>query len=39
MTQIQALSPLYLEQVPLTLEEVFIAEMEVHGYDINSIGL
>ncbi|MFP5522147.1 ABC transporter ATP-binding protein [Peptococcus simiae] len=33
MAQVRALNPLYLEQVPLTLEEVFIAEMEVQGYD------
>ncbi len=28
-------SPLFLEALPLTLEELFISEMEVAGYDIN----
>lgn len=32
-----ALEPLYMEMLPLTLEEVFISEMEVAGYDINNI--
>ena len=29
---LSALSPAVLELVPLTLEEIFIYEMEVHGY-------
>lgn len=29
--------PLYAEILPLTLEEVFIAEMEVRGYDIDTV--
>jgi ABC-2 type transport system ATP-binding protein len=28
-------SPVFLETLPLTLEEVFISEMEVAGYDIS----
>lgn len=34
---IQAMNPLYWEIVPLTLEEVFITEMEVRGYDIDNL--
>ena len=30
--------PLLLEMIPLTLEEIFIYEMEVLGYDSNDIG-
>lgn len=33
--QIQAMKPLYFDLLPLTLEEVFLAEMEVRGYDVN----
>lgn len=29
--------PVYMEMLPLTLEEVFISEMEAVGYDINNI--
>ena len=29
--------PVYIEMLPLTLEEVFISEMEAVGYDINNI--
>lgn len=29
--------PIYMEILPLTLEEVFISEMEAVGYDINNI--
>ncbi len=32
---LEAASPVFLETLPLTLEEVFISEMEVAGYDIN----
>ena len=32
-----ALNPVFIEALPLTLEEVFISEMEVAGYDINNI--
>ena len=35
--RIEALKPVYFEMLPLTLEEVFISEMEVSGYDIDKI--
>ena len=35
--RIDALKPVYFEMLPLTLEEVFISEMEVSGYDIDKI--
>lgn len=31
------LRPLYLEALPLSLEDVFITEMEVLGYDVNDL--
>jgi ABC-2 type transport system ATP-binding protein len=31
------LNPLFVETVPLTLEEVFVHEMEAVGYDYNKI--
>ncbi len=34
---IRALDPIYMEMLPLTLEEVFISEMEAVGYDIDNI--
>ena len=34
---IAAKSPLFMETLPLTLEEIFISETEVVGYDIKSI--
>lgn len=34
---IRALKPIYMEMLPLTLEEVFISEMEAVGYDIDNI--
>jgi ABC-2 type transport system ATP-binding protein len=34
---IQAMVPLYYELLPLTLEEIFITEMEVLGYDIKQL--
>ena len=37
MAIIQKLDPLFVETVPLTLEEVFIHEMEAVGYDYNKI--
>lgn len=37
MPRLEALSPAFLESLPLTLEEVFINEMEGAGYDINNI--
>ncbi|MCL2578594.1 MAG: ABC transporter ATP-binding protein [Oscillospiraceae bacterium] len=36
-TVIGGLNPLFVETVPLTLEEVFIHEMEAVGYDYNKI--
>ena len=35
--RIEALKPVYFEMLPLTLEEIFISEMEVSGYDIDKI--
>lgn len=35
--RIEALKPIYYEMLPLTLEEIFISEMEVSGYDIDKI--
>ena len=37
LEKIQALSPVFCEFLPLTLEEVFISEMEAAGYDIDNI--
>ena len=37
MPKLEALNPVFLESLPLTLEEVFINEMEGAGYDINNI--
>ncbi len=34
---INSLNPIFFEALPLTLEEIFISEMEVAGYDINNI--
>lgn len=34
---ISSKSPVYFETLPLTLEELFISEMEVAGYDINNL--
>lgn len=34
---LNTLSPIYCEAVPLTLEEIFISETEVAGYDIKSL--
>lgn len=34
---IESLNPIFYEVLPLTLEEIFISEMEVAGYDIDSI--
>lgn len=34
---INSKSPVYFETLPLTLEELFISEMEVAGYDINNL--
>ena len=37
LARIDALHPVFAEVLPLTLEEVFISEMEVAGYDIENI--
>lgn len=37
MPKLESLNPAFMESLPLTLEEVFINEMEVAGYDINNI--
>lgn len=37
LTAVQQMEPLYVEILPLTLEEIFIGEMEVLGYDIQEI--
>lgn len=34
---INSVSPMFIESLPLTLEELFISEMEVAGYDINNL--
>jgi len=34
---LNSLNPIYCEAIPLTLEEIFISETEVAGYDIKSI--
>lgn len=35
--KIRTMSPVFMEMLPLTLEEVFISEMEAVGYDIDNI--
>lgn len=37
MPKLKALNPALISAVPLTLEEIFISEMEAAGYDINNI--
>lgn len=37
LDRLNALHPVFIEALPLTLEEVFISEMEVVGYDIDHI--
>jgi len=37
LAKINALNPIFVEVLPLTLEEVFISEMEVAGYDLDNI--
>ncbi|MEE1085732.1 MAG: ABC transporter ATP-binding protein [Schaedlerella sp.] len=34
---IESLNPVYCEALPLTLEEIFISEMEVVGYDVKNL--
>ena len=35
--QIQHLEPVFYEMIPLSLEEIFISETEVAGYDIKKL--
>lgn len=37
LQRIQAKNPLFCEVIPLTLEEIFISETEVAGYEIKNI--
>lgn len=37
LSYLNTLSPIFAESIPLTLEEVFIHEMEAVGYDYNNI--
>ena len=37
MAKIQEKNPLFSEVLPLTLEEIFISETEVAGYEIQNI--
>lgn len=37
MSKINELSPIFSEMIPLTLEEIFISEMEGRGYDFSKI--
>ena len=37
ISYLQTLNPVYCEAVPLTLEEIFISETEVAGYDIKTL--
>lgn len=36
-TQISAMKPVFIEILPLTLEEIFITETEANGYDIKNL--
>ena len=37
MAKIQSKKPLFCEVIPLTLEEIFISETEVAGYEIKNL--
>ena len=37
LKELEKWSPVFCESLPLTLEEVFISEMEAAGYDIDNI--
>lgn len=37
LAKLNALNPVFIEVLPLTLEEVFISEMEAAGYDLENI--
>ena len=34
---LEGYGPLFIEALPLTLEEIFIGEMEAAGYDYNQV--
>ena len=37
LEELQSLNPLILDVLPVTLEEMFIYEMEVLGYEFNQV--
>ena len=37
LSRVQSKNPLFCEVIPLTLEEIFICETEVAGYEIKNI--
>jgi ABC-2 type transport system ATP-binding protein len=37
LKQVESVSPVFCEVLPLSLEEIFISETEVAGYDIRKI--
>ena len=37
MNKVQSLHPIFAEILPLSLEEIFISETEVVGYDIKKL--
>ena len=37
MERMELLKPVYFEALPLSLEEIFISETEVVGYDIKKL--
>jgi ABC-2 type transport system ATP-binding protein len=39
MKKFNSYKPVYNETLPLTLEEIFISEMEEHGYDYSKINV
>ena len=39
LEQMRRFDPVFMEIVPLSLEEIFISETEVNGYDIKQLVL
>ena len=37
MPKLEERKPLYISAVPMTLEEIFISETEVAGYDVKNL--
>lgn len=37
LAAVEALSPIFMEMLPLSLEEIFISETGIHGYDIDKL--